>query len=110
MNAVTYAVNFYRARISPHKGFRCAYAVAYGRGSCSDVGLRLASRVPLLRFFRLMSLQARRCKSAYLSLQSTDLEREWADSEGRNDKDAERQVLGCMKEGAVCGVSCCPWP
>lgn len=101
------AISLYRRYVSPHKGFRCAYAVARGRGSCSDVGLRLAARVSFPRFLVLMSLQARRCRLAYATLQSADPEREWADKEREVDKDAERTVLRCCESGAVSG---CLWP
>ena len=101
------SIRAYRRHISPHKGFRCAYAAAHGRGSCSDLGLRLAGRVSLSRFVALMTIQAGRCRAAYVSLQSADPEREWADRERQTDKDAERQVLRCFGEGVI---SCCPWP
>jgi uncharacterized protein len=107
MSIAVAAVRVYRRHLSPRKGFRCAYGAAYGLGSCSDVGLVLASRVSLLRWLALMSLQSQRCRAAYLTLQSSDLEREWADRERRDNKEAERQALRCLGKEVV---SCCPWP
>ena len=100
------AVYVYRRYVSPWKGFRCAYAVAHGRGSCSDVGLRLATRVSFRRFIALMSLQAARCRAAVVSLQSQIEESEGSASEAQINKDAGRQVLRCCGNG----VACCPWP
>src|SRR3989442_1535488 len=60
----------YRRFISPYKGFRCAYGVVSGRGSCSDVALRITRRFGAGRMLRLSRLQAARCKDAFLALQS----------------------------------------
>lgn len=102
------AVAAYRRHVSPHKGFRCAYAAAEGRGSCSDIGARLARRVSLPRFLALMSIQAGRCKAAYAVLKSAQkFESEVADKERQNDRDAASEARRCCGHGAV---SCFPWP
>ncbi|MCA0175859.1 MAG: membrane protein insertion efficiency factor YidD [Proteobacteria bacterium] len=38
------AIQFYKRRISPHKGFCCAYRVHLGRSSCSTLGYRAIRR------------------------------------------------------------------
>jgi hypothetical protein len=108
LKVATLAVVAYRRHVSPHKGFRCAYAAAEGRGSCSDIGARLAPRVSLTRFLALMSIQAGRCKVAYAVLQSAqNSESELANKERQNDRDAESEARRCCGHGAVL---CFPWP
>ena len=38
------AIRFYQRRLSPHKGFCCAYRAHTGRQSCSTLGLRAVRR------------------------------------------------------------------
>ena len=98
-------INGYRCHVSPRKGFRCAYHVVYAKGSCSDIALRLAQRVNGVRLVRLMLLQAKRCRLAFMLSESHDPEREWLKHEPRNEKLANRWCV----EGAGCGASCFPW-
>ena len=43
------AIRFYQRRISPYKGFCCAYRSHLGRDSCSELGLRAIRRYGLLK-------------------------------------------------------------
>jgi putative component of membrane protein insertase Oxa1/YidC/SpoIIIJ protein YidD len=43
------AIRFYKRRVSPHKGYGCAYRVYTGRCSCSTLGLRAISRFGAVR-------------------------------------------------------------
>jgi putative component of membrane protein insertase Oxa1/YidC/SpoIIIJ protein YidD len=98
-------IGAYRRFISPHKGFRCAYGAMYGRGSCSDVALRIARRRGGLRALQLMRAQVARCRHAYTLAQVSDPEREQIKSEEPN-KQLSRD---CANWDGGC-VTCCPWP
>ena len=107
LNAVAVgAIEAYRSYVSPLKGFRCAYGVTYGNGSCSDIALRIVRRFGAVRLLRLMPLQAARCRRALLLSQSNDPEREFLKHEERNPKLSNR----CFSDSAHTCVSCCPWP
>jgi len=95
----------YQRFISPYKGFRCAYGVVHGRGSCSDIALRIARRFGARRTLQLIPLQAARCKHALVELQSADPPRERQKDENPNEQ--PRDPWYC--DGAYC-VACCPWP
>ncbi|MEP6504753.1 MAG: membrane protein insertion efficiency factor YidD [Betaproteobacteria bacterium] len=43
------AIRFYKRRVSPHKGYGCAYRVRTGRCSCSTLGYRAISRLGAVR-------------------------------------------------------------
>lgn len=58
------AIRAYRRWLSPRKGFRCAWAAASGRGSCSSVGLTVFRRAGWRRGFALMRRQFDRCAIA----------------------------------------------
>src|SRR5262249_48928860 len=97
----------YQRFLSPHKGFRCAYGVAYGSGSCSDVAMRLARRFGALGMVSPMPLQAARCRRALGLLRAAEPpRRRW------------RRAAGCadLARGAACDaittscVDACPWP
>ena len=99
---IALALHAYRRFVSPLKGFRCAYHVAHGRGSCSDVALRIAQRRGGVRMLRVLPLQAARCRAAYAALQvehSAETKRT-DEQDGENAKAAGRCV-------ALGGLSCC---
>ncbi len=95
----------YQQFISPYKGFGCAYGVAYGRGSCSDIALRITRRFGAMRMLRLIPLQAARCKRALMVLQSVNPSPERQGDENSGEK--ARPPWNC--DGVYC-VACCPWP
>jgi uncharacterized protein len=100
------SIGFYRRFLSPYKGFRCAYGAVYGRGSCSDVVLRVARRYGGLRAFQLSWRQAARCRDAFAVVQHSDPERERLKNENPNKNLAAK----CFKrDGYVC-LGCSPWP
>jgi hypothetical protein len=76
-----------------------------GRGSCSDVALRLVKRRGAFRALQLLRLQAARCRLAYAIAQVSDPEREKVKAENPN----ERVSKDCVKDSGYC-VACCPWP
>jgi len=69
------AIHGYRRFLSPRKGFRCAFGVHTGRGSCSGVGLRAFRRAGVLRGFGLLRRQFDRCTMAAADLREAGVYR-----------------------------------
>lgn len=59
------AIRFYQRRISPYKGFSCAYRVHLGRCSCSELGWRAVRRFGLLKGVGVLRLRLERCGEAH---------------------------------------------
>jgi uncharacterized protein len=59
------AIRFYQRRLSPYKGFCCAYRVHTGGASCSMLGLRAIRRYGLLRGLIVLRERLRRCGVAH---------------------------------------------
>ncbi|WP_168189672.1 membrane protein insertion efficiency factor YidD [Limnobaculum zhutongyuii] len=63
-------IKFYQQRISPHKGFCCAYRYVTGRDSCSGYALKVVQRYGVLALFNAMPRQFMRCRQANLQYSS----------------------------------------
>ncbi|WP_179038528.1 membrane protein insertion efficiency factor YidD [Limnobaculum xujianqingii] len=59
-------IKFYQQRISPHKGFCCAYRYMTGKDSCSGYALKVVQRCGVLALFSAMPRQFMRCRQANL--------------------------------------------
>ena len=55
------AIRGYKRRLSPHKGFACAYRVHEGCASCSSLGLRAISRYGAWRGLGVLRLRLEQC-------------------------------------------------
>ncbi len=55
------AIRFYQRRISPHKGFCCAYRVHTGGASCSTLGYRAIRRFGIWRGLTLLRRRLAKC-------------------------------------------------
>jgi len=58
------AISLYQRRISPHKGFCCAYSADTGHGSCSVLGYRAVRRHGVLSGFGILLQRFERCSAA----------------------------------------------
>ena len=89
------AIGWYQRRISPRKGFRCAYGVAWGCGTCSSIVKAGFSSYGMLRGTRIAIEQLFRCHAAAVHLNEMPPEpkassgskdkvnhKEWAAAEG----------------------------
>lgn len=65
-------IRWYQRRLSPLKGFACAYRVRTGGPSCSTVIREGVLREGPWRAASLARAQFARCREAYLSLQMSD--------------------------------------
>lgn len=68
-------IEAYQRWLSSKKGFRCAYGVLYGSGTCSSIGKQIMREGGLFPFLRLMPEQFAACKLAAANL-STESEEE----------------------------------
>ena len=58
-------IRFYQTRVSPYKGFSCAYRVCTGRQNCSAYGYRVIHRYGALIGTRLIRRRLTRCGDVY---------------------------------------------
>jgi putative component of membrane protein insertase Oxa1/YidC/SpoIIIJ protein YidD len=56
---------FYQRRLSPHKGFTCAYSDLTGRASCSHIGFRAVRRFGALSGLAMAQRRTALCGIAY---------------------------------------------
>ena len=61
VGGVSSLIGAYQRRVSPHKGFSCAYRVGKGRSSCSAFGKRAVLKAGLLLFIPLLLRRFRKC-------------------------------------------------
>ncbi len=59
------AIRFYQRYLSPHKGFRCAYAAYTSDRSCSALGYRAIRRFGVLDGIVVLDRRLARCGTAY---------------------------------------------
>lgn len=62
------SVGIYRRYLSPHKGFRCAFAAEHGRLSCSDWAVRILKRKGGVQFLLWLPRRFGSCKQSHLRL------------------------------------------
>ncbi len=60
------AIAVYQRRISPHKGYGCAYRLKHGGSGCSGIGRRLIRRYGLLKGWRVLQKRFERCRAENL--------------------------------------------
>ena len=70
-NLALSAISFYQRFLSPHKGFRCAYAQHTGSASCSQLGYRAIRRFGVGKGVGLLFQRFDRCRAAYLDHRSS---------------------------------------
>jgi putative component of membrane protein insertase Oxa1/YidC/SpoIIIJ protein YidD len=71
--AVDRLIRGYQRRISPHKGFSCAYRVAHGGTSCSEAVRQAVVRRGVLRGVRPSVVQLLACYHAAGMLAQSDV-------------------------------------
>jgi putative component of membrane protein insertase Oxa1/YidC/SpoIIIJ protein YidD len=73
-------IRLYQRHLSPHKGYRCAYAGAGGRGSCSTLGYRAIRRLGVIRGLSVLRMRFARCAVAARELAALRITRAAAQS------------------------------
>ena len=112
------AIRFYKRRISPRKGFACAYRVHVGACSCSTLGLRAISRYGAWRGLGVLRVRLGQCRLAAIDLRAarplTKLgQRGFIDCDIPCDvpcdascADGVCDVLSCLDIGSACNDGC----
>ena len=95
------AIKLYRSYVSPYKGFQCANNVVFGTGSCSDFGLKVFRRYPMVVAVQLLKLRFQACHSSALQMSSSSSSNERSSSK-------KSKELSCVEEGVFC-CSLRPW-
>jgi len=70
MGGISSLIGAYQRRVSPHKGFSCAYRVGKGRSSCSAFGKRAVFKAGLLLFIPLLLRRFRKCSREATALKA----------------------------------------
>lgn len=91
-------IRAYQRHLSPRKGYRCAYGVLHGAGTCSSIGLDIMEQQGFWAFWRKMPLQFEACKVEALSLRE---EREKHEEETPGGRLVKR-CCGTPESGADC--------
>ena len=105
--ATLFAIDFYQARLSSRKGFKCAYGVLHGpgAGTCSSIVKSVVRSKGTLTGAREFVMQISRCAAAAAIL-SEAASNEQAGSTARSQDD--KQCDDCMKQiGLDVGGNCC---
>jgi putative component of membrane protein insertase Oxa1/YidC/SpoIIIJ protein YidD len=100
-NVVISIIEFYQNRISPHKGFCCAYRIYHKGESCSQRAINIISTAGFFRSIPLIQAQFKSCAEAYRHLQLAD-----------DDDEKTEQCPLANKDSAACCASVlpCGWP
>lgn len=102
------AITFYQRRLSPHKGFVCAWRFHTGRASCSEYARRIVRRCGALALWTALPRQFERCKGAHAACAArTDEHRQHRGSCSRRAADRcgdACDVADCID--AAQGMSC----
>ena len=88
------AIQFYKAQLSPRKGFCCAHNRLHKLGSCSDFGLRAFRRYSFKISAWLMVRRFMQCRSAAVQLGQIN----------ENTNPDRSKPLACFDAGSACCV------
>ena len=66
------AITFYQRRLSPHKGFVCAWRFHTGRASCSEYARRIVRRCGALALWAALPRQFARCRCVHAAQSERD--------------------------------------
>lgn len=90
------AIGAYQQRISPHKGYRCAYSVTHGGPGCSGAVLSILEENGLFRGWGMIKQRFQNCDSAA---------KERREREERKKRDGRPSKNRCSPSNAVdtCG-------
>jgi len=84
-------IRAYQRHLSARKGYRCAYGVLHGTGTCSSIGLDMMEQQGFWAFWRKMPLQFDACRAAAATLSEEYGEQR----EARRRRQAENKKRDC---------------
>ena len=94
-------ITAYQRRISPHKGFSCAYRVARKRCSCSAFGKRALIKAGPLLFIPLLLRRFRKCSHAAAELKVAKSQVLDYEAKAQNQQRPLHERLGCTWENCA---------
>ncbi|MEW8509078.1 MAG: membrane protein insertion efficiency factor YidD [Candidatus Thiodiazotropha sp.] len=98
-------INFYQKRISPHKGYRCAYSVYYGSESCSNYGKRIIYEHGWVFFLKNIYRRLVDCKQSSLMLNQMHNE---PDNSGEEKESSKSDNCNPVEEPIACCINILP--
>jgi putative component of membrane protein insertase Oxa1/YidC/SpoIIIJ protein YidD len=108
-------IGLYRRRLSPHKGFSCAYRAHTGRASCSALGWRAVRRFGALKGLAMIRARTQRCGVAHRRYGPA-----WRRVQAAQRGDCDCGALPCDGPGggrgcglglfSCCDIGSCDWP
>ncbi|MEM7472665.1 MAG: membrane protein insertion efficiency factor YidD [Pseudomonadota bacterium] len=104
------AIWVYQQYISPHKGFRCAYAVHHGGTGCSGYAKGAIKDHGLWRAIPFIRQRLRDCKTAYEEIKASCSCRSEPLNEDERAELERRRRDGKSGRGCDCGSGCVPMP
>jgi putative component of membrane protein insertase Oxa1/YidC/SpoIIIJ protein YidD len=100
-------IRVYQRYLSPRKGYRCAYGVLHGAGTCSYIGLGIMEQQGFWAFWRKMPLQFDACRAAASTLENESDEQKKARRKRLKDESRKRD---CSRFDNCGGVDDCELP
>lgn len=106
--AVAAAIRAYQRFVSPYKGFRCAYGVLHGDGTCSSRILRAVRERPSREWLPAVRAQFAQCSAAYAVLRVKRREPLTPEEKARRKEARKKQSDGSDCNLAGCDIGSCP--
>ncbi len=82
-------INFYQQKISPYKGYSCAYKYYTNKHSCSEFAKKSINKFGLIKSIPLIGSHLQKCKKIYLA--------------NINKKQTTKKIDWCNETAGVCG-------
>jgi len=99
-------IEAYQRRLSPLKGFRCAYRARNGRASCSEFARRAIARLGLLPGVQLLRRRFAKCRAAHLAVAGGVAATQVLDYEPRHQDEQPKRQAGSGPSDCYPDLSC----
>ena len=97
--ASIYGIDFYQKKMSPHKGYCCAYRYYTGKNSCSEFTKKSILKFGLLKSIPYFFEHLKKCKKVYELNRNNTNDKTPIETSKKNKK-----VDGCNE---ACGILAC---
>lgn len=101
------AIEFYQKRISPNKGYRCAYSLQYGGTGCSGAVLGILEQDGLIRGWGKIKARFSQCSESADELNKREKEKKNKNNDGGNKKPSDRGSGGADCLDLTARSNCC---
>jgi putative component of membrane protein insertase Oxa1/YidC/SpoIIIJ protein YidD len=97
-------IGFYQRKISPRKGFRCAYRARFGEDSCSAYAKSVVAEVGLWRAIPTIRRRFALCRAAALALRTENGQTRRSGSRGWAARIVDKSCDDLLPEFACCAL------